>query len=334
MTARCEALVARAAGLRTRLLDPAARQSCGRSGTLGGLARELAARGYAVDTTEPDAPALETAIRRGAAARLAVLARWDPAGRAGIILLAPEELRALRRLTRGAADGRPAETRLAGLLATPGLPDPALQALSRQASVPDLAVLLARWRSPWLEAFAGAQGTEPDLLAVESGLVRVLARRTMEAARRSCHRLRDFARETVDLHNLTGAVLLAGRGDDVDPAALFLDGGRIRRDAYTRAAAAPGAAAAVAVLAPAFAQGALAAVLHRHAGDPGLLERAVAEWRLAAWRARARTEPLGAAPVIAYVLALRDEVSALQRLVWSIALGVPGPGVTAAREAA
>ena len=40
-------------------------------------------------------------------------------------------------------------------------------------------------------------------------------------------------------------------------------------------------------------------------------------------RARARTAPLSSAPLIAYVLGVRDEVQELQRLVWAVALGAP-----------
>jgi len=336
MTARCEALVARAAGLRSHLLDQAARQACARPHTLGGLARELAQRGYPIESTAPDAPDLETAIRRGAAARLRLLARWDPPGNATTILLAGEELRALRALVRGAVEGLPAEARLAGLIPTPRLPESGLDLLARQTGVADIAALLTRWRSPWAEAFAAARGTEPDLLAIETGLGRLFARRTLAAASRSCRRLTEYARESVDLLNLRSAVLLAGRTDEVDPAALFLPGGRLTRDDFLHTAAAPDGATLAERLGPRLGDTGLAEQLHRHAGEPTLLERGLAQWRLARWRAVARTEPLTAAPVIAYVLALQGEVTALLRLTWSIALGVPTPGAEAAgvREAA
>ncbi len=336
MTARCEALIARAAGLRAHLLDQAARQACSRLHTLGGLARELAARGYPVEATTPDALQLETAIRRGAAARTRLLARWDPEGRAATILLAPEELRSLRSLVRGAQEALPAEARLAGLIPTPTLPGPALDELARQATVPDISRLLSRWRSPWAGAFAAMHGTEPDLLALETALLRLLAQRTLAAAVRSCRRLEEFARESIDLLNLRGAVLLAGRADEVDPAGLFLEGGRLTREGFLRALASPDADTLTRHLVATVEDSGLREQLRRCTGQPVLLERAIAEWRLARWRQLARREPLTAAPVIAYVLALQEEVAALQRMVWSIALNVPSPGDDAAprREAA
>lgn len=337
MTAWCEALVARAAGLKIRLLDPAARGACARVTELHGLARELAARGYAIEPAVPTAMELETAIRRSAAARLRLLARWDPEGSVATILLAPEELRSLRALARGALEGLSPDTRLDGLIATPALSERALGELARQATVRGITALLVSWHSPWAEAFAEARGTEPDLLAIENGLAQLLARRTLAAARRSGLRFRDFARESVDLLNLRCAVLLAGRADEVNPASFFLaGGGRVTRDGFLRAATAPDAAALVAGLAGAFSGTGIESLLVRHAGRPAGLERALEEWRLATWRRLARLEPLTAAPVIAYVLALRDEVTALQRMVWSIALGAPsaGRGPTPAGEAA
>jgi hypothetical protein len=48
----------------------------------------------------------------------------------------------------------------------------------------------------------------------------------------------------------------------------------------------------------------------------------------------ARTEPLGLAPVIEYWLRLRGEAIAIQRVIWSIAAGVPvGHRVLEAAEA-
>lgn len=337
MTVHHEALVGRAAGLKTRLLDPAVRGACANSSDLATLARELSTRGYAIEATTPTALELETAIRRNAAARLRLLARWDPEGRAATILLAPEEVRALRTLTRGALEGLPADTRLDGLIATPELSERALAELARQATVRGMANLLVSWHSPWAAAFVEARGTEPDLLAIENALAQTLARRILAAARRSGGRFREFAQETVDLLNVRCAVLLAGRREEVNPAEFFLEGGRLLdRESFLRAAIAADATGLAAALAPPFRGSGVETLLQRHAGNPAVLERALQEWRLAAWLKRARMEPLSAAPVIAYMLALTDEVIALQRAVWSIALGVPAAsrGATPPRGAA
>ncbi len=337
MTVQCEALVARAAGLKTRLLDPAVRGSCASSSDLGALARELAARGYPIEATTPTALELETAIRRHAAARLRLLARWDPEGRAATILLAPEEARALRTLARGALEGLPPDTRLDGLIATPELTERALADLGRQTTVRGMANLLVSWHSPWAAAFAGARGTEPDLLGIENALAQTLARRVLAAAERSGGRFRDFARETVDLLNVRCAALLVGRREEITPADYFVEGGRLLdRDSFLRAATAADTSGLVAALVAPFRGSGVETLLQRHAGSPAVLERALQEWRLAAWLKLARMEPLSAAPVIAYVLALTDEVIALQRAVWSIALGVPSAsrGATTPRGAA
>ena len=323
MTASLDALVVRAAGHAAHLLDPAGRAALLRAGDFPALARELGAHGYAVPDPRPEAPALELAIRRGAGARLRQLARWEPGEALGRLLFALEDQRSLRALVRGAAAGLPADARLAGLLPTPTLPERVQAELARLPSVAAMAALLAAWRSPFAAALRPARAGHPDLLMLDVALARTAGEMVRQAARRLGGDWRGFVRETTDLDNLCTALLLMGRGGELLPASLFLPGGEsLTLEGCTRiAGAAPDQAG---VLLPRLLGGTpLAALLPPEIADPATLERDLDDLRRQAWRRRARRDPLGAAPVVSYLLALRAEVVFLQRAVWGVALGAP-----------
>lgn len=325
MTATMDALVVRAAGLSAHLLDPAGRAALLRAVDFATIARELGARGYAVADPRPDAPALELAIRRGAGARLRQLARWEPGEALGRLLFALEDQRSLRGLLRGAAAGVPAEARLLGLLPTPTLPERVQAELARLPSVAAIAALLAAWRSPFAPALRPARAGHPDLLSIDVALARTAGAMALAAARQLGGGWRGFVREAIDLDNLRTALLLVGRGGDLLPASLFLPGGEaLTLEGCTRiAAAAPDQVAAL--LPRVLAATTLAPLLPPEIGDPATLERDLADRRRQAWQRRARRDPLGAAPVVSYLLSLRAEVVFLQRAVWGVALGAPPP---------
>ncbi len=325
MTASLDALVVRAAGLSGHLLDPAGRAALLRAGDFAGIARELGTRGYAIADPRPDAPALELAVRRGAGARLRQLARWEPGEALGRLLFALEDQRSLRGLLRGAAAGVPAAARLAGLLPTPTLPERVQAELARQPSVAAIAALLAAWRSPFAPALRPARAGHPDLLALDVALARIAAGMALQAARGLGGGWRGFVRESIDLDNLRTALVLMGRGGELLPASLFLPGGEaLTLEGCTRIAAAAPDQAGV-IVPRALAGTTLAALLPPEIVDAATLERDVEDRRRQAWRRRARRDPLGAAPVVSYLLALRAEVVFLQRAVWGVALGAPPP---------
>ena len=319
-----DALVVRAAGLSTRLLDQEGRAAAIRATDFGALTRDLAARGYLAEEIRPDATALEVAIRRGASARLRQLARWDPEGPLGPLLFAMEDRRSLRALLRGAQAALPADVRLAGLLPTPTLPERVLAELARQPSVAAMVGLLALWRSPYAPALAPARSGPPDLLALEVALARDTSRRALEVARRQGGGWTDFVRESIDLDNLRTALTLTGRGDELEPATHFLEGGdRLTEDRFRQIATAQDPDRAVQLAARVWDGTPLHPIILHHGRDPLRLERELDEARRQLWRRRARREPLGAAPIVSYLLRLRAEGQVLQRAVWGLALGAP-----------
>lgn len=323
MSAGLESLTVRAAGLAARLLTPEGSHRTLSATDLPTLARELSAAGYPSAEARPDAPALELAIRRGASARLRQLARWDSTGRLGPILFADEDRRSLRAVLRGAVAGLSPEARLSGTLPTPRLPERALNELARQPTIAAVAALLALWRSPYAAPLAAAQHGKPDLLELEVALGRQIGADQLQAAGADPG-WRDFVRESLDLDNLRTALILAGRGDEIAPDHLFIPGGAVlSADHFMRIARAPDAAEGYRIAAPAWAGTPLAAAVDRGQVAPLALEPELADLRRRAWRRRARTEPLGAAPVVHYLLRLRAEVRLLQRAVWGLALGAP-----------
>lgn len=323
MSAGLESFTVRAAGLAGRLLTPEGRHRILGATDLPTLARELSAAGYPSAEARPDAPSLELAVRRGASARLRQLARWDPEGRLGPLLFADEDRRSLRAVLRGAVAELSPEARLAGTLPTPRLPERALAELARQPSVAAIAALLAVWRSPYAEPLAAALEDKPDLLELEVALGRRIAADQLRAAGRDPG-WRDFVQESIDLDNLRTALILAGRGDEIEPAHLFMPGGAVlTAERFANIARAPDAATGYRLAASAWAGTALAAPVDRGHIAPLALEPELEDLRRRAWRRRARGEPLGAAPVVYYLLRLRAEVRLLQRVVWGLALGAP-----------
>jgi len=334
MSTALDALVVRAAGLSTHLLDPPGRAALLRCGDLPHLARELSRLGYATAETRPEAADLELAIRRGAGARLRQLARWGPSAALGPLLFALEDLRSLRALVRGAAAAQPAEVRLAGLLPTPTLPERAQAELARAPAVGAVAALLATWRSPWAPALRPARAGEPDLLQLDVALARLAAGVALRAARDLGASWLRFVQEGIDLDNLRTARILAGRPHDLAPVALFLPGGRALPEPAFRRLATTEPDDLTRVLGKVLAGTPLAALLPPGPAQALTFERDVDELRRRQWRRAARREPLGAAPVVSYLLELRAEVSLLQHTVWGVALGAPPSRRRAVREGA
>jgi vacuolar-type H+-ATPase subunit C/Vma6 len=136
--------------------------------------------------------------------------------------------------------------------------------------------------------------------------------------------LLEFVRETIDVENALAALVLAERSADVTPKDAFLRGGsRIDIAAFEEAIATGTATGAGARLARAFGESRLAGPLARAGGDGGAAEAALLRARLAAQRGAARRDPLGPAPLLVFVLALRAEADDLRRLIWGLALDAP-----------
>jgi vacuolar-type H+-ATPase subunit C/Vma6 len=159
------------------------------------------------------------------------------------------------------------------------------------------------------------------LFGAEVAIARTFAERAREGARRGDPVLREFVTEAIDLENLVTALLLPG--SERTPAECFIDGGsRLRARLFERAAGAPDRAEAAALLRRGLGQGPLGLLL-RHPDDLSGLEEAALQHRIDWLQTRASHDPLTSAPVLVYALRVRQEVIALQRIVWGLGLGAP-----------
>ena len=325
MRVRWEDVMVRAKGLGTHLIPRRGLEELARAPDLAALGRGLAELGVPALAEAAVTPGeLELAARREAARRLQVLARWL-GGRAPVlaVLFDDEDRRSVRAILRGATAGVPARSRLAGLIATPALPERALEELAERSTPREIAALLSVWRHPFGAALAAAaQSEHPDLTGIELALHRVWAERAVRGARRGGPALQAYVAEAIDLHNAEAALLLAGTEHELRHEELFLPGGRIlTRSAFLAAATAGTTAAARDQLAPAFRGTGFQGLLRRAAA--GDFERAVLETRIRHWHHRALLDPVGPAPVLEYLLRLRAQVLMLRSLIWATALEIP-----------
>ena len=331
MIRRWDALNARARGLRTHLLSRSELERLGQSPDLATLADGLRAAGFPITDADRYSPAaLELAVRRRAGAQLATLSRWaGPRAAAAVLLYDDADRRNLRAILRGAAENAAAPLRLAGTIPTPALPERALDELARQPTPRAVAALLVAWRHPCGPPLLAAVGAgQADLFRLEI----VLSQHFMERAARLAHGgpLLEFVREIIDVENALAALVLAERSAEVTPKDAFLPGGsRVGIAAFEEAIAGGTAAASASRLAHAFGASPLAGALARSGGDGAAAEAALLRAQLAEQRRAARRDPLGPAPLLVFVLALRAETTDLRRLIWGLALDAPRPLLTA-----
>jgi vacuolar-type H+-ATPase subunit C/Vma6 len=278
-----------------------------------------------------NASSLELAVRRAAAARHALMARWcGKRSERLIIIFEDEDRRSLRALLRGASAGAAAERRLSGLIPTPSLPERALEELARLRTPEEIVAILALWRNPYAKALQAEVGRlEPGLLRLELALSRRFASRAIRAARWECRELRRFVTEAIDIENVVSALLLAPGNTDVEVEEAFLAGGtHVSREVFLSAGRGGSTAAAASVLAESLKSTPFAEPLRRHAGEPAKVERALFQARLREWMQEARSNPLSPAPFLAYMLRLRAQVMDLQNIVWGMAIGAPAVPLT------
>jgi hypothetical protein len=326
---------ARARGLGTRLLTPEVLAGLSQIHGTGALGRALAARGVIPEESAAgNATQLGLALRRAAAGELGLLRRWlGPRDVALAIALDTEDRRSLRALIRGAAEGVPAEGRLAGLIPTPTLPERLLRDLAGRASIREQGVLLVGAGHPCGRAvLTAASEPEPDLFRIELAIARTLAERAVRGSRGAGRFLRDYVAGAIDRDNCRTALMLAAVVVEGLATPLYLPGGGIRREEFERAVLTGDPVEAARVLGMGRSTGGLGTILLRHSASPGDLERALEDHAMAAVRREARLDPLGPAPILLFLHRLRRQSIALARLVWSADLGMPR-GLVAGAEA-
>ena len=325
-----EDLVARVAGASTHLLGRSRLVALASARDLVHLATGIEeVYGSAFHPAAGSSPEqLELAVRRVAAGQLRKLARWSR-DRASVLapIFLDEDRRSIRALLRGAVAGVPAAERVGPLMPTPALPERALQELARQESPGGIAALLSAWNHPFgRPLLALARDPRADLLRLDlllnsayiaTSIDRVERTPRADGARRD---LVEFVRETADEENASTALQLAGQPASLPPEALFIpQGERLPRETFLSAATAPDSETARTILARAFRGSAFDGAFS--GGTPRSFDDAMLGARLRRAIRAAREFPLGAAPVIAFVMRLRSELRDLCLIIWRLAAG-------------
>ena len=321
-------LNARSRGWATHLLGRTELQQLARMEGVVALATEFSRRGWIpVDNPLPaTAASLEAAVRKLTGSRLAALARWaGPRSAALPMIFDQVDRQSLRSLVRGAAAGLSREQRLAGTLATPALPTRALEELASQPRVADVATLLTLWRHPYAAAVAAAgRAHESDLLHFELALARRFALRAHEQVTALEPRLLGDVRLSIDLENLSAALLLSAGASDIRPETAFLPFGEELSLAQFETAIRSGSAAlAMTALRKPLSGTTLGRLLADTGANRESLETAGLALRLHRARGAALRDPISPSPTLAYGLAVLAEETMLFRIIWTLALVGP-----------
>jgi vacuolar-type H+-ATPase subunit C/Vma6 len=320
-----EALATRARGLATHLLSQDQVRRLERTGSPAELADALRDTPYGpfLGPGDTGSAALEVAVTRSLAERLALLARWaGPDGRALRALYLAQDAHSLRDIVRGILGDTPRERRAAGAIPTPLLGRKDLEALSRAGSVGEAAATLTVWGHPLGSALLEEAGrAHPDPYRMEAALARRASAEVLRATNGGGRRLRDFVREEIDAGNAVAALLLVGARAEAEAAEYFIEGGTgLDVDGFAAAASAPDRPTAADRLASACAHTPLAAPLREHPSEPTAVAARVLAARIDALAQRTRLSPVSAHPVLLFVLRLRREAQLVRRALWGAAL--------------
>ena len=337
-------VVARSAGLRTRLLGPQAVERCRKAKSLHSLRMLCAPAMEPGPTREGATPvaavrSLDAFLARRQERHLGILARWSgPEPQRGRRRsLAPifddADRRVLTALLRASASDTEPGPRPAETFATPRLPQTLLRQLATAESVDALVHMLDRAGHPAGGALASELHRPPTLLARLTALDRWWVAGAARAARHGGPPLRHWIPDVVDERNLGAALSLAGRfpGETERVAEFFLDlGGAgvpwLDRETYLRAAAASSRKGALDVLSSSPANDSkdrrpelreLLSGLPEDVTGGALTDAALAD-QLRTQRRHARLDPLSAAPVLVGWLELLRENRALRQTAWRL----------------
>jgi vacuolar-type H+-ATPase subunit C/Vma6 len=320
-------LVARAKGLARHLLPRDTLELLAEADDFGAFVRGLSRLGRAIDPMEAplDAGAVERAVGRTANRYLRTLYRWQEHTPGVLdVFAARQDHRSLRVLLRGAWQGSPPERRLEGLLPTSSLPQLALGQLARQASPADVARQLVLLDHPDARRLLPlTQTSRPDLFELDQALLAGFAERARHAAARADETVREFVSAMMDVGNAQNAIVLAGDPRDVDPAHIFVQGGRwLSLDTFVSAARGSQQHASI-TLATALGRSPLASWFPVVPGDVAHLDSAFLAAILKRLRHLSRIDPLSQAPLLQTLLLIEAQSRDVRTLAWGAALGTP-----------
>jgi vacuolar-type H+-ATPase subunit C/Vma6 len=323
------ALVARARGLAGHCLSRETLERLAEADDLSALVRSLARLGAALDPigAPVDVFAVERAIARTANRYLRTMYRWQERTPGVLdVFAAHQDRRSLRAILRGAAQGKSSEARLEGLFPTPSLPSPALTALSLQASPADVVRRLVVLGHPDAVRLVPAVRTaHADLLGIDVALLAGFAARAAGAAAKADETVDEFVSTMIDVANAQNAIVIAGEPRDIDPAALFVHGGRWLSEPIFVSAARRSRQQALTTLATTLGHSALAPLLPVVSNDVVNLDRAFLTTMLERLTRSSRLDPLSYAPLLCVLLLIDAQSRDLRALVWGAVLGTPVP---------
>jgi hypothetical protein len=264
------------------------------------------------------AEAIDSSIEYGFARRLAVLASWLGSRREIFAaVFEDEERRALRiRLRRLVSGGSRAGFDRPGA-ALWALPRPLREQLDR---VDDLAGLLAALRRARSALARALREQGEDLIALELALDRAFTSRARRGAARLGGRLLAWVADSIDLENAWDAVVGGG--------VVFVEGGaRLSREQHSEIAGETSERSRRRRLGRVFAGTTLSAVFDDPLVPLPALEVRATAARIAAERRAARVDPIGAAPILEFVMRLRAERTDLRRINSGIAQGLSSDSI-------
>jgi vacuolar-type H+-ATPase subunit C/Vma6 len=334
----------RARGLAAHLLSREDLARLARAPSTAALVRELDAIDYPVLDSggaeslthgiESLTHGIDAALRRGAGRRLALLALWlGPRATTFAAVFEDEDRRTLRALLRATAQELPTEERLSAVLPTPTLPEPALRRLAESDGIAAMVWDLHRTGNPFGEGLRRAlRQYGPNLFFLEVALNRSFAQRSRRVARRAGPEMRAWVAQEIDLENAWTALLGVGSGaaGEARAAQAFLDeGSALSRREYDAVVREESGEERYRALGRLFSRTKLARVFAQPMPAFSTLEARAQATRLGEQRRAARVDPLGPAPLLVFVLALRAEIGNLRRIAWGITLGAPSSALLA-----
>jgi vacuolar-type H+-ATPase subunit C/Vma6 len=324
---RWESLAARARGLAGHLLAEARLGGLARAGSVPEVLRLLGETPYdrfLPPTRDAEPAALELAVTRSLAERMALLARWDDAEAPALaVLFLEQDAHNVRLILRGGAGALGPAQRLDGCIPTPTLDRKALEVLARADSPSAVAATLTEWGHPLGSALLDETGeTRPDAFRLETALARDLARRSVQEARRAGPHTRRYVAESLDARNVVAALLLADSPSESPPGEVFVEGGAVLDlEAFSAAVATADRARAAVVLAERLRGTLFEDPLSQPGSAPAAMSARIVAARVGSLEREARMEPVSALPVLLFLMRLRDEGRRVREALWRAAVG-------------